>query len=260
MVSNRRALLVTALLALVVLSAGCLSALDDGNGDSSPVNVSADELQPEVTTAMEDIETASFTMEMTVLADGDKMTSTEGEGKMDLGAERLCQKLEVKLPVGGTEAVTQYIVGETVYTERGGQWIQQDAGELGAWDQYEVEQQPEVLEAADVTVTDRTTFDGTEVYVLEGTVDEEVFENLNQQQMEDDPFADEHVELVDGEFTQYVDAETSHVRYFDMEVVIEDGSEQVTVQMSMSYDEFNEDVDIELPEAAEDAEEIEHGF
>lgn len=260
MVSTKRTLLVTALVALVVLSAGCLSALDDDADDSSSVNVTAEELQPDVTAAMEDVETASFTMEMTVLADGEEITTMEGDGTMDLGAERLYQELELELPIGGTEAVTQYIVGETIYTERGDQWVKQDAMELDVWDQYGVEQQPEALAAADVDVTERTTFEGHDVYVLEGEVNEEVFEHLDQQGIEDDPFADGSVEVVDGEFVQYVDVESAHVRYFDMEVVVEEAGEEVTIHMSMSYDAFNEDVDIELPDAAEDAEEIDQEF
>lgn len=262
MAPNRSTLLIIAFLSLAVLSAGCLSALDDDGDDTVPgnetsVDVTAEELRTEVTTAMEGVRTASFTLNTTVLVDGNEETATRSEGVMDLGENRLYQELAVSLPVGGNEEVTQYIINQTIYTQRGGQWIQQDPSGADLWEQNELQQQQKVVESAEtLEVIRQTSFEGNEVFVLTGDIDPSFFENLSQQQSQDDLLQNPETRVVEGEFTQYVDTETSHVRYFDMNVVVEADGREVTTRTKMTFDAFDEAVDIDLPDGAKDAEEV----
>lgn len=264
MAPNRSTLLVIAFLSLAVLSAGCLSALDDDGDDTVPgnesVDVTAEELRTEVSTAMEDVSTASFTLNTTVLVDGNEETATRSEGVMNLDENRLYQELAVSLPVGGNEEVTQYIINQTIYTQRGDQWIRQDPSGVDLWEQNELQQQQTVTESAgNLEVVRQTGFEGNEVFVLTGDIDPSFFENLGQQRPQGDLLQDPETRIVESTFTQYVDTETSHVRYFEMNVVMEANGQEVTTWTRMTFDAFDEAVDIDLPDGAKDAEDIGQG-
>lgn len=248
-----RPLLVTASLALLVLTAGCMSAIED-DGSAELGNVTVEQLQEETMETMNDVETATFTMDMQMDLAG-REVQMEGDGAMDVTNERMRMVMETEM-FGETVEITQYVVGNTTYIQSQGQWQRDDVSDAGIWEQHQFEQQHDALEGADVTVTDTRTYEGHEVYVLDVRPDEQTLRELVQQpgangdQMEN-VFDD--VEIHSMELVQYVDTETYHVRYFEMDANMTVRGEEVTMSMTMSFDDFDEPVDIELPAEAEDA-------
>lgn len=274
--SNGRTTLV-ALVVLTVLTAGCVGVLpgDDGangNGvDDTPDNgVDAngddgadtdepdpDALQEDAIEATNEIETASVEMTETI-EEATGTVSVESTGVMDFENERAEMELSVDSPLGSQE-FTQYIIGDTLYLEDGGEWIQQDVSEEEIWETDEVAQQQEALEIGDVTGVEATEFDGHEVYELEIAIDgDELMDAVIEEGELDDPTA--QFEYTDVELTQYVDAETNYVRHTEMNVTAEDDTgESATVAVELTFDDINDPVDIELPEEAEDAPEAPTG-
>lgn len=249
---STRPLLVTAVLALALLTAGCTSALDSGESTELE-NMTVEELQTETGETMANVETATFTMEMNMTVSGRNVV-LDGDGAMDVENERMRLVSETEM-FGEPVEITQYLVGDTMYMKSQGQWQQQQLSGPAVWDQNQLQQQQQFVENADVEVVDTRTYDGREVYVLDVTADEETLQDVLNQPGTSERFEDvfEDVEIQNMEATQYIDTESHHVRYFEMDLEMTVQGETVLVQMTMSYDNFGDPVDIELPAEAEDA-------
>jgi D-alanyl-D-alanine dipeptidase len=243
--NRTRAFVVTALLALLVAAAGCSGAGDQAPADAPP----ADSLQDNVTAAMEDVETATFTMNMSMdTANQDQSISMNGNGAMDVPNRKM--RMDLRMQAGQSLEVTQYVVGDTVYMNAGGEWITQNMTGQNIWEQNtnQLAMQQQVMENASVEVTGSATVDGNDVWVVSVQPDpEDIRALVSQQTTQSMP---ENVDFQNLTVTQYVDAETSHVRKLEMSVTMTVQGEEATMDMTMTFDSFNEPVTIELPAEA----------
>lgn len=288
MVGDRTALIVTVVLAFSVLSAGCVGPLSggdstpddgsvatptqdaddasdgqqaDGSDDESPASEGTDGSQPETlrlsaVETMGDVDTAVFTMEMTMEM-SDRTIELDSEGVMDLASEKMRMDVNVS-GMMGEQSVTQYVIGETMYTEMMGEWQVQEAPQENFWEGNELNQQRELLENASIEITDTREFDGHSVKVVTVDPDQETVEKIMAEGGTGSTAGSDfgpasQPSVSDMEVTQYIDADTNHVRYTELTAVMEVMDQEVTMTMTMTFDEFDEPVEITLPEAAEDA-------
>lgn len=253
---NRRHLVIVAVLGLSLLVAGCSSVLSDG-GDSSDVDLdgmTAEELQTKAVNASQSVETAQFTQELTMDVDSQGSIEMETEGAMDLDAEKMRMEGEMSVE-GQTIELTQYVVGDRTYVQTNGVWQQQPA-QPNLWDEGQYVQQQEALESAtDVEVVDRTTTNGHEVYVMDVGIDGDELLELVQQQGAQQGMGQiyQEMDISDVEATQHIDADSYQIRYMEMEMDISGAGEEMSISMTMTYDDINEPVDITLPEEARQA-------
>lgn len=247
--------------ALTVLLAGCVGLVGDGDdaeapddGDANDADdVSPSTLQSNTLEAMEDVETASFEIEQTTEA-GMEYTITMN-GSVDTANEKMQMSMDLGPTLGQMES---YIIGDTMYFEESDTWYQMDTGDAQMWNHEDsFNQSKELLETGDLAVADTTTVDGHEVYVVDIDLDaDEYNEFLEEHGAEygiDESF---DVEVKSVNVTQYIDTESHYVRRMNVDLSAESGMGEFRSNMTMSWDDINEPVDIELPAAAEDAIEI----
>lgn len=248
MSSRKRTLLVTALLTLLVAVSGCLGGTNGPQGDGTP---SAEEIRENTVSAMEDVETATYEMQMTISAGGQDI-EMNADGAIDRAAKLMRMNLSMDAGFQSLET-TQYIKGNTSYMNLDGQWRTQDVsgqtpGE-GFWSNNQFAQQTNALEGATVELNGTETVDGEETYRLDVEADQETVNELLQQQSGATGSL-ENVDISNVQFTQYVDTESNYIRKVEMQMDMTVQGQDATATMTMSYDNFNEDVTIEIPDAA----------
>lgn len=252
---NNRTLLITAVLGLTLLMAGCTSAItgDSGGSDALPDDMTAEELQEKAVSASEDVESTTFTMDMSMDFGDQGSAEMNADGAMDMAAEKMRMEMEMDSMGQGFD-ITQYVIGDTVYQQMDGVWQKQSVPEF--WNQSQYAQQQEALESAtEFEVTDQTTVNGNDVYKMEIDIDEEQLLETVQQQGAQQGIGDlyENADISNVEMTQYIDTDTHQIRQVEMSMDMSMMGEDATMDMTMTYDSINEPVDISLPEEAEGA-------
>lgn len=243
--------MVTALLALALTVSGCQTGPSTSVPEETPT---ADELRQQTISAMESVETATFTMDMTMETGGRTIEMT-GDGTMDRSAKLMKMTLDVSAGSRDIQA-TQYIDGDTMYMKMGDQWQSMNVREMTGqdpWANNQLTQQQDILEGADVTLNGTTTIDGRHVYRLDIEANESVARSLMRQSAAGAAGSMENVEIDRFSFTQYVDVETKHVRRIDMEMNMTVQGRSASADMTMTFDNFDEDVTIRIPEEAKSA-------
>lgn len=269
MLPSNQSVKLTIALVVAVLLAGCAGAIV---GEEEPDDVDTDELQAESLDAMDEVDSFTFEMTQTFEMMGESMESTS-EGAIDADAGELWIET-----VTEEEAMTvtseQYVVEDTMYLRMGDEWVKAEMGEEYDFDAADTSQHHEALDIGNLTLEETTTFDGHEVYVvnveMDGAdmaelfeemdggfdhgmgVDEDVDEDFGDA-FDEDIFEEFDEDAIDIEMTQYVDAESFYVRYVEMDMKMTLLGMETSMTMEVTYDNFDDPVDIELPDAAEDA-------
>jgi hypothetical protein len=254
---NTKPVLLALLLAVTLPLTGC-TALTDGDTDDTDVDdVDGEQLRTATLDAMESVETARFESKMTMEMNGDSFTA-ETEGEMDLTAEKM--HLTTTSSVDGQSFEGEnYLVDETMYmhSEMLGGWVKQNMSGMNMWETNQLGQQQQLLEEAELEVTGETTTDGEEVYVTELSVDGTLLNDIASQQTEDGmtQFGSE-MSFNNATVTQHIDTETDRVRYTKISYTLSTNGQEMSMTMEQWFSEFDEPVEIELPEEAENAEPI----
>lgn len=260
-----------ALIALLVAGAGCagLTGGDAGSDDDAEQYENATAVQEAATEQMQDVESYTFTMEMSMTSENMTMNSTS-EGAADIADRRLRQNQTVTMQMQGqnmTVNSTSYMIGDTMYTSYdGGAWQTMNISEMPGgmsvdqmWNQSDtMEQQEALLNGSDVSFGDEktTTVDGEEAYVVEIDIDEEEYMRVMNQQMMDDAQQQQQLGNVNYSqisITQYVDTDSMYVVRTEMSLEMTTNGETMRQEMTMTFDDFDEDVTIEAPVEDENA-------
>lgn len=240
--SRIRSLLVVAALALLVATAGCA----DG-GSTAPTDApEPDALQRNATATMQDVTSATVTMSMDMDAN-QQTVSMDAEGEMDVENRRM--RMDLTMDTGGrTVEVTQYVIDETAYQKIQGSWQTQDLSGQGMWaGGNQLALQERMLENATVEITGSDTVDGRDVWVVSIDPSDEAIQQLLSGTAAN---VGENVDIESLTFEQYVDAESHYVRKLDMAMDAQIQGQSASLNMTMTFDDFNEPVDIQLPEDA----------
>lgn len=241
--------LVSVLLFVALAGCGGLAADDAAEADR------AETLQSETVERMEDVETYSFEGETTSVA-GETRFEVDVEGTFDLPAQRARMNTTTRSegPRGSAEqSVETYIINDTVYVSPAGEdrWQTVDAGELPGvaedpWSEHGLEVQRQLLAEANVSVAGNETIDGRETTVLAVEPGEEALDEYLQSVVGEglgDP------EIEDVELTHWV-TDDGHLLRVEAEMNVSVGGETAEVTTTARYDDFDDDVDIEVPEGA----------
>lgn len=239
-----------ALLAVLLLvgTAGCLGTFGGEDGE-------AEEIQEAAIAAMEDVETHTFEMTMSVDEAGQEFTM-DTEGAVDYEEQEMFMEGSIS-QAGMTEDIEMYMFEDWMYMYIDGQWQSESLAEFGEDDLWEedIEQQREYLERAEVELVDTTTIDGVDVNVLELDIDTDELTEMVLEDIEDDSDIDEDDLSID-EFdnTQYIRDEDDLLHAVDMSmtttVSTAFGETSMSIDLEMSFDDYGEEVEIELPDDA----------
>lgn len=256
--SGKKTILLAVVLALMLPLAGCSALTSDGEDGPDPDSPDVDEeqLQADTLATMQNVSTASVEADITMESQGTTVIDMQLEGVSNFEEQRARFDTTIGQGSRSVEA-EQYIIDQTAYmnAEAFGGWVRQDVSDQPGFGNNTLQQQEEILEAADVEVTDETTTDGHEVYVAEMNIDDEMMtEILNEQlsQQQTGGVAGE-VTMEDVSVTQHIDVDSNHVRYMELEYTVSAGGQEVSVVFEQRFSDFDQAVDITLPEEAEDA-------
>ena len=277
------------LLALsLVITTGCLGTVD------------ADEVRNDSLDAMETTETYEFETEMNVTVSGEGMpgelsVGMDGEGAVDEGKERMKMLTTVDM-LGMEMDQDAYVVDDTMYTKMDMSGTKTQGTE-GMNDWYKIEDEPMVsrmwnassyaeqyqqtLDISEVSYEEDAEVDGKEAYVISLEPDPDDYDELIQDRMAGMNMMDsmpgsegsgvfEDIRVEDVSATYWISKETDHVlrtrsnttMEMSMGAMAPEGGEGMTMNMvaDVRLSNHGEDVDIELPDGAEGAEEFESVF
>lgn len=256
-------LLLAALVGVLAATAGCMDGGSQLNVEDAPP---ASALQANATSAMQDVETMSFTTNMSI--SGEQVRQRfQVDAQGEINQTQRAMRMDMTSDLMGEATITQYIVDDTMYMQMQDEWVRQNLTGANIWEQggTPVAAQQELLKNASVEVTGTDVVGGDEhdVWVISVEPDPEELEQFTRQQGSTGfggAGMAENVELSDVEITQYVDADSYHVRQMDatMNTTVQNQSVSMTMQMQLS--EFNEAVSIDLPDAARDARPLQSQF
>ncbi len=278
-------LLPLAVVAVVLLS-GCLTGVDADEVRDSSVNAMQD-----VETYGFETE-----MDMTMEGDGPGALSVsmEGEGAVDEG-ERAMEMFMTTSMMGFEIGQDAYIVDDTMYMkmdlgmgadEVEDEWlkIEDDVMVAETWNSSaHAEQYREILEISEVSYDDDASVDGEDAYVLELEPEIDAYNELVEEQMEgmmasdamgvdeEEMFDTDAIEVESVSMRQWISQDTDYILRSEEEVTMTmsfgmgdelddelgmDDEFTVTMEADTTFSDHGEDVDIVLPDGAEDAESI----
>ena len=254
-----------ALVALLVAGAGCagLTGGDAGSDDDAEQYENATAVQEAAMEQMQDVESYTFTMETSMTSENMTMNSTS-EGAANIADRRLRQNQTVTMRMQGQNMTinsTSYMIGDTMYSSYdGGAWQTMNISNMPGgmsvdetWDQSDtMEQQEALLNGSNVSFGDEktTTVDGREVYVIEIDIYEEEYMKVMDQQMMSNAQQQQQtgdINVSNISITQYVDTDSMYVVRTDMSLEMTTNGQTMNQEMTMTFDDFNEDVSIEAP-------------
>lgn len=260
MVTRLKRVLAVLAVSLLLVSAGCLGGLTGSDGNESANGDADDVSESEILSQIEDVETYRFEMNQSTETPQGNVTIT-AEGEVDEPNERMYMSMtqETNVGLGGAVEIEQYIIGDTQYLLTQGVWQRMNVSQQEIWEQDELAQQADVIETGELEVVGTETVSDVETTVVrvDGTddlIDElegDVEDDLQSQQGTQ---GDASIENVTYHF--YVDEDTHTLHRTETELTMEQGGQTMRTSTEMTFLEYNEPVDIELPEAAEDAEEV----
>lgn len=268
MKTSKRIALV-ALTVLLVVGAGCLGA-SGGDGSDGTTNgttnatdgeyENATAVRQAAADAMADVESYTFTMEMTMETEQATIRS-ESHGAADVERQRLRQNQSMVMSQQGrnvTLNASTVLVGDTMYISYEGQpWESTNLSEMpGAtgsedmWNQSStLEQQQRLLNNSEVSFGENrtTTVNGQEAYVVVLDIDEGSLQEVMQGSSTMQQTGTSQVEYRNVTVTQYVATDSMRVVRTEMSLNASTNGQTVHQEMVMTFDSFNEDVTIEPP-------------
>ena len=158
------------------------------------------------------------------------------------------------------------LIEDTSYEHVDGEWQQRDISEATVWTQLEgVLAATQPVTDDEFEVVGETTIDGTEVTVVaietppeiegetiplpDGTLEEAGFEELEELPLED-------LVLKDLSITLVVADETHHPLEVQTDLVFDESGQEIDVTMGTRFTAHNDPLEIELPDEAADATEV----
>jgi hypothetical protein len=242
---------------------------EDANGATDPSSVDVDELQADALEATLGVDSATFTANLSAELGTETSIGAQVEGAVDVESQRA--RVDTALDIGflGQESMesTQYLVDDTVYFENplSDEWNKLTVPNDSLAGVGEFERPEGMVELGQETTVERDTFDGESVYALTTELDaKDVTESIGgSMEGVDSELGFDLGELVDLEesgvsMTQYIDVDENYIRHVEADLTVDSSllQEPAEANLELTIEDFNEEVEVELPEDAEDAEEF----
>ncbi|MDZ7731482.1 MAG: DUF6612 family protein [Natrialbaceae archaeon] len=241
-------------LVAVLLAAGCLGGL---TGEDR----TAEEIQNDALAAMESVESYSFDLTMTMSIDSESSSGfmagpfeIDVEGAVDILRERM--QMTMSMPMIGS--VDTYIVNDTMYTMSpvSGEWTTEPApGDVFETATMDLEDQRKVLENANVTHEGTEELGDRTVNVLRlnasgQTVAELLSEDLEGGELPQSSFGNATFEQFDIVF--YLGQDDNLLYRMTLDANISSTMGSMDLGMEMTFDDYNQEFDIQPPDEARD--------
>lgn len=237
-----RTVLAVVALTLLVAIAGCADS-----GTTEPTDgPSAESIQEEAAAVAGNLSSAAFSMTMNVESDQVSGTLT-ADGVVDVAERRMRMNITTDSR-GQTTEITQYIVNETAYQGRNGQWQSLDLTGVGIWvGGNQLSMQRLMLTNSTLNVTGTDVIAGNETWVVSVQPSDGGVEQFLTGTTTD---VTENQDIQNGSATLYIDTDTYHVR--KLVITLEATAEGDTrrIELSQTFSRFNEAFDIQLPDEA----------
>lgn len=244
---------------MLVLAAGCVGTLgtsDDGTDDDAE---DGEITQAALLDGIDEVESYEFELTQTMETEMGEVTMT-GDGAVDYAAQKLEMLIDTEM-MGQSIEQQVYFIDDAIYTHAAGMgmddsWMKMSVPEdeqEEVWaDQETLEGQTDYIEGADVEETGTETVNGVETTVLELQFTEELREELEAE----DEFDEQEMEIESVDYRLFVEESTEFLHKVEMDLTVEQMGQELTTETEMLITNHNEEVDITLPEAAEDAEDV----
>ncbi|ELZ12609.1 hypothetical protein C479_04412 [Halovivax asiaticus JCM 14624] len=253
---------VVGVLALCLLTAGCLGPLSDTSPEETESELTGDYSTEEfdallsaATTANEELDSFSFDIAMEMSGAGEQVTM-DASGATDLAAEEMRMDFDTSgMGMVGPSEFVMYIDGQDAFVDADGEWMQMPADQANqnVWD---VEGQLAIAEAqyehGDVHVDE-----GPDIIEVTTTLDsDEMAAFIDEAESADPSVANAgSVEWRDVEIVERFDAESNRLRSTEMTAELIQGEQTLKYAFEMQIDDTNEELDTAVPdEGREEAE------
>jgi hypothetical protein len=227
--------------------------------------LTAEQIRDRSLEAMDKVETYAFNMDIDMVMKGGgvnvvdvkEMTmNMKGDGKVDQTNKRMQMEMTMSMS-GMTMEMEQYVIGDTQYMKvpMVG-WVKnRSSAEIWETGDY-ARAQNELIKGMEVKLLEDEEVDGVDCYVLEIEVEdiEEMFEIMIQQMGSATSLSADELESIKGmAFKEWIAKDTYFVTKMFMNLQMEEEGTMVDMSMTMKFYDYNEPMEITLPEEAEDA-------
>lgn len=242
--------------------AGCSQTGENGGSSTESGQLSNAELLKKATAAQENIK--SFHMDSDMMSEiGGMPISQKISADIIQNPMSMYQKMTMKNAEDGTDMETElYLVNDKMYMSQAGQWLVQDASELG--DLMETMESSASTEQS-LTLLKKYKDNWTmkkegDVYRIDVDLEGDQLKAFMKDSLEQTGQLAQMKDVMDQvdykkmEYSMTYDAKTYYPQTLDMEMAfeIEEGTE-FTMENASTFSKFNEIKSIELPEEAKDA-------
>ncbi len=284
------------LLLVLALAIGFVGCDDSDGGNGGIANISQAELVEKVLAANENATTCKFDMDMTMKMDGESMgqsfgmdISMDGDGIIDNTNEEMKMDMNMSMDMdmgfmGDMDTnmdMEMYYIDNTMYSKMSGiegvpaQWTKMEMP--GTWESQDmVSQQTELLEAAELSISDGGKVNGASCYKVKMTPDMAKLYDIMLQQpglggglgagdLPEDMDMSELMDIIkDFSVVQWYAKDTFYPMKAEMEMNMvispeemgmpeEEGTMEMDMAMTMNFKDYDKSVSINLPDEAKGA-------
>ncbi|WP_232685989.1 DUF6612 family protein [Halobacterium zhouii] len=228
--------LLTLCVAALLVTAGCSSLTGDGAGEAN-----AEQYKSDTIAAIQSADTYRMAMDMNISANGQSFSMSQG-GVFN----HETKKARLSVTAFGVQGVT-YMDGSTIYVKMNDQWRTKESTDQDPWKAGNgVTQHMQVLESGEVSISGTATVDGVETTVLSvDTNESELMEILAQQGQN---YGD--ITIEDATYKLHVADDTHRPRKAEMTMTMNSGGQTAVANVTVTFSEYGEPVDITIPDAA----------
>jgi len=237
-----------ALLTTLILLSGCGML-----GDSAPPSDDrALEVRNETVEALADVDSYRMSIDVDASASGDgqsRSITLDGDGVVNRTSKLMRMETTVE-----DRSTTTYLDGRAAYTKCSDLWTgweRQNQSTDVDWPALTpLGRQAELFERTNVYWNGTATIEGRETSVIVAYPDEETVSSLPGQSQTDLANADANVENITAKL--WVDQETARPVQSLLAIQVSGNGGEATANVMIDYEDYNEPVQIEMPEIADD--------
>ncbi|MBN2015117.1 MAG: hypothetical protein JW778_08050 [Candidatus Altiarchaeota archaeon] len=249
-------LLAAVAIGFLLLSLGC----------TTEEKLTAEQVRDRAVEAMENVETYSFSTDISMLMVGGEMDmgvseaeiSMDGNGKVDMKNKKMFMDMSMSM-MGMSMDMEQYIIDDIQYMKMpffG--WVKNKTS-ADTWEQQDYAGLSGELMYTQVELLSDEKLDGENCYVLKVDVDLEKMMDVLGKQMGSTSMvsAEDLGSIKEAEIREWVSKDTFLVKKLFMYMNMEEEGSTLDMNMTMTFSDYNKPVDIVLPSEAENAVDME---
>jgi len=263
---DKRILALTAMgIIFVLIFSGCMGeqkGVLPKEGVSSTIGLTAEQIRDKSVEAMDNVHSYAFDMDIKISIEEQGMRSMDmtGNGRVDLKNKRMHSKIDVGM-MGMTISTETYLIDNMQYIMLPTMgWVKNET-EANIWEKENlVKSQKDLMEGIEVKLLGSENINGIDCYIIEMKPNKEEILQLFGQQMGDTSgiSSAEIGEMIRStELKEWIAKDTFLVRRSMADMQMETKGKTLNIEMTIDIYDYNKDMNIELPEEAKNAQDIE---